>query len=128
MDILIVDDDLEILSALARGLRAAGHTVTAARDGVAALEAARATPPQVILADVMMPGLNGFQLCRRLRQLPETAAVPVLLMSTKTDPADHFWSGEVGARALLLKPVELPEALAQLAAAVRAAASAGAAG
>jgi DNA-binding response OmpR family regulator len=119
MDILLVDDDVEILTGLGRGLRAAGHSVATARDGLAGLDAALATPPQVILADVMMPGLNGFQLCRRLRADPRTAAVPILLMSGKVDPVDHYWAGEVGARALIPKPLATPDVLASIEAAAR---------
>lgn len=113
--ILLVDDDLEVLAGLARGLREAGHSVATARDGLVALDAARANPPDVILADVMMPGLNGYQLCRRLRQHTETARVPVFLMSEKVDPADQLWAREVGARELIAKPVEPAHALARLA-------------
>ena len=114
LEILLVDDDLEVLTGLARGLRAAGHSVAVARDGLAALEQLRATRPDLILADVMMPGLNGYQLCRKLRAQPDTAAVPVFLMSGKVDPADELWAREVGARALLAKPLALADALPQL--------------
>lgn len=114
IEILLVDDDFEVLADLGRALREAGHTVAVARDGLTALDAARAKPPDVVLADVTMPGLNGFQLCRRLRTLAETAHVPVFLMSGKADAADQLWAREVGARALLAKPIDPAEALAQL--------------
>lgn len=116
LEILVVDDDLEVLATLARGLRASGHSVAVARDGLVALDTARASRPDVIIADVRMPGLNGFQLCRRLRQTAETRDVPVLLMSDKVEPVDQLWASEVGARALLAKPLEAKDALAQLAA------------
>lgn len=115
IEILLVDDDLEVLAELGRALREAGHSVTVARDGLAALDTARGKPPDVVLADVMMPGLNGFQLCRRLRALAQTSHVPVLLMSGKVDAADLLWAREVGARALLAKPLAPAEALARLA-------------
>ncbi len=114
IEILLADDDFEVLAELGRALREAGHSVAVARDGLAALDSARAKPPDVILADVTMPGLNGFQLCRRLRTFVETAHVPVVLMSGKADAADQLWAREVGARALLAKPLDLSEALAQL--------------
>jgi len=115
LSLLLVDDDPEPLARLARGLRAAGHAVAVARDGDEALAAARAAPPDAILAGVTLPGLNGFQLCRRLHAAAETAHVPVFLMSTRADPAEHLWAGEVGAAALLAKPLDPREALARFA-------------
>jgi two-component system alkaline phosphatase synthesis response regulator PhoP len=119
LEILIVDDDLEVLATLSRGLRASGHSVAVARDGLVALDTARTSRPDVIIADIRMPGLNGFQLCRRLRQTAETRDVAVFLMSDKVEPVDHLWANEVGARALLAKPLEAAHALAQLATIVR---------
>ena len=113
--ILIADDDLEVVSTLARGLRAAGHTVTTARDGVGALDTARTSRPDVIIANVRLPGLNGFQLCRRLGQLDETRDLTVLLMSEKVEAVDQLWASEVGARALLPTPLEAADALPLLA-------------
>lgn len=103
--VLLVDDDLAVLGELSRGLRAAGHSVTTARDGLDALELATTAPPDVIVADVVMPGLNGYQLCRRLRQHPATATTPVVLMADTAGAADRLWATEVGARTLLAKPV-----------------------
>lgn len=119
--VLVVDDDLAVLGELSRALRAAGHAVTTARDGLAALEQATAAPPDAVLADVVMPGLNGFQLCRRLRQHPATAQLPVVLMGDNVSPADRHWAAEVGARELLGKPVAAERALAALGAVTEAA-------
>ena len=119
LEILIVDDDLEVLATLSRGLRASGHSVAVARDGLVALDTARTSRPDVIIADIRMPGLNGFQLCRRLRQTAETRDVTVFLMSEKAEAVDHLWASEVGARALFAKPLDAAGALAQLATIVR---------
>ncbi len=114
--VLLVDDDLAVLGELSRGLRAAGHSVTTARDGLDALELATTTPPDVVLADVVMPGLNGYQLCRRLRAHPATAATPVVLMGDTLGAADRLWAAEVGARELIAKPVAVDLATAAVAA------------
>jgi|MudIll2142460700_1097286.scaffolds.fasta_scaffold09921_2 DNA-binding response OmpR family regulator len=114
LEILVVDDDVEVLAELVRGLRASGHSVAVARDGLVALDTARTSRLDVIIADVRMPGLNGYQLCRRLRQAADTAGVAVFLMSDKVEPVDRLWATEVGARALFAKPLDAAEALAQL--------------
>jgi CheY-like chemotaxis protein len=114
--VLLVDDDLAVVSELSRGLRAAGHSVTTARDGLDAFELATTTLPDVILADVVMPGLNGYQLCRRLRQHAPTAATPVVLMGDIVNAADRLWAAEVGARELIAKPVAVSVATAMVAA------------
>lgn len=115
LEILIVDDDLEVLATLSRGLRASGHSVAVARDGLVALDTARTSRPDVIIADIRMPGLNGFQLCRRLRQTAETRDVTVFLMSDKVEAVDHLWASEVGARALFAKPLDAADALRAIA-------------
>lgn len=104
--ILIVDDEPDLRMALARSLKAAGYDVSVAHDGEAALAEVAKSSPDLILSDVMMPGLNGFQTTRKLKESEGSASIPVLLMSAKTDPADRFWAEEVGAVALLKKPLD----------------------
>lgn len=112
--ILIVDDDPEVIEALGRVLRKAAYATASAPDGETALREIATTRPALVLSDVLMPGMNGFQCCRELKASPDTADIPVILMSGKTDPADHFWAKEVGARVLLRKPVEVPQLLAEI--------------
>jgi CheY-like chemotaxis protein len=115
--ILLVDDEIENLELYGRILRAAGHEVSTARSGEECLRNVEAALPDLIVSDVVMPGLNGFQLCRRLKQSTSTRDVPVLLVSGKVDPADTFWAQETGAVALLAKPIDrlqLTEAVAAL--------------
>lgn len=112
--ILIVDDDPEVLEALGRSLRRANYRTSSAPDAETALREIAASPPAVIVCDILMPGINGFQCCRELKAKPETAGIPVILMSGKTDPADHFWAKEVGARILLKKPVEVARLLSEI--------------
>jgi formate hydrogenlyase transcriptional activator len=121
--ILVVDDDADHLAALGRSLRLAGYTVTLARDGESALEEVGKVRPALVLSDVLMPGLNGFQTCRKLKENPATKELPVILMSAKTDPADHFWASEVGALVLVPKPIDMPQLIERIAAALKPGAS-----
>ncbi len=107
--VLIVDDEPDLLAALARSIKAAGYEVVTARDGLVAISEVETLAPDLILCDVMMPGLNGFQTTRKLKENVLSAVIPVLLMSAKADPADHFWAQEVGAVALLKKPLDTRE-------------------
>jgi twitching motility two-component system response regulator PilH len=116
--ILLVDDEFELVEALSRVLRTAGYVVRTARDGESAIEEVKQHAPDLILSDVMMPGTNGYQMCRKLKQDPTTREVPVLLMSFKAEPADQFWAQQVGAIALLQKPVENRELIQRIAAAL----------
>jgi CheY-like chemotaxis protein len=104
--ILVVDDDVEVLEDLDRALRAAGYDAATARSGEDALLEAQQSEPDLIVADVIMPGLNGFQMCRKLKAEPATRDIPVILISGKVDPADRFWAQETGALALFPKPVD----------------------
>jgi DNA-binding response OmpR family regulator len=113
--ILIVDDDPEMLTAVGRAVRRAGYRTVVASDGAAALAEIATNPPALVVSDVLMPpGINGFQLCRKLKGAETTRATPVILMSGKTDPVDHFWAEEVGARLLLRKPLDLTRLLAEI--------------
>ena len=98
-----------------RALRRAGFTTSTAPDGESALREVLVVKPALVVSDVLMPGINGFQVCRQLKANPDTAAIPVIMMSGKTDPADHFWAEEVGARILLRKPVDDSRLLAEIA-------------
>ncbi len=107
--ILIVDDEPDLLAALVRSVKAAGFDVSTARDGESALSEVAKKAPDLILSDVIMPGLNGFQTTRKLKESEASASIPVLLMSAKVGPADTFWAEEVGAVALLKKPLDTRE-------------------
>ncbi|MFN8647154.1 MAG: response regulator [Gemmatimonadales bacterium] len=104
---LIIEDDPDQRRLLERMLGASGWRVEAAPDGEAGLALAAERRPDVIVLDVMMPRLNGYQTCRRLKAEPVTAAIPVVIVTTKDQPADEFWAREVGADAFLAKPVDV---------------------
>lgn len=107
--ILIADDNRDLLEILVARFRALGFEVVSAHNGAAALETAKREQPEVAVLDVMMPELNGFQVCRRLREDDDLGDMPVVLLTAKDTEADQFWGLEVGADLYLTKPVEPAE-------------------
>ena len=107
--VLVIEDDPDQRRLLERMLSASGWRVEAAPDGEAGLRLAAERRPDVIVLDVMMPRLNGYQACRRLKAEPATASVPIVIVTTKDQPADEFWAREVGADAFLAKPVDVQQ-------------------
>ena len=111
-NILIIDDsptDVQVFTTL---LERAGHQVTAVNSAEDGIERARATLPQVIIMDVIMPGMNGFQATRTLTRDASTANVPIIMISTKSMETDRVWGLRQGARAFITKPVHENELLA----------------
>jgi PleD family two-component response regulator len=109
--VLIVDDDPQARRLLCRLLEATGHRVTEAGDGKTALDAVRREPPDVILLDVVMPALNGFEVCRRVKSDPATALIHILMITSLTDREHRLKAIECGANDFLTKPVEREEVL-----------------
>lgn len=112
--VLVIEDDPDQRRFLERMLGTSGYRVVSAADGEAGLAAAASAHPDVIVLDVMMPRMNGYQVCRALKQEPATAGVPVVFLTTKDQPADEFWATEVGADAFLTKPVEFQTLLDEI--------------
>lgn len=112
--VLVIEDDPDQRRFLERMLGTSGYRVVSAADGEAGLAAAASTRPDVVVLDVMMPRLNGYQACRALKQNPATAGVPVVILTTKDQPADEFWATEVGADAFLTKPIEIQTLLDEI--------------
>ena len=112
--VLVVEDDPDQRRLLERMLVGSGWRVATAPDGETGLGAARKHPPDAIVLDVMMPRLNGFQTCRQLKADPLTAAIPVVICTSKDQPADQYWANEVGADAFLAKPVDIGRLLQML--------------
>ena len=106
--VLVIDDDVVERELLQRCLAAAGYRVLLASDVEAGLDVAERQAPDLILLDVVMPNLNGFQTCRRLRQQPGTAATPIVMLTSKDQDADRYWADQVGVSAYLTKPVDIP--------------------
>jgi DNA-binding response OmpR family regulator len=114
--ILIVEDDLTLLDTLEYNLSNAGYTVLTASDGLTALETARAEQPDLIVLDVLLPGMDGFEVCRILRR---EMTVPILMLTARTDEVDRVVGLEMGADDYLTKPFSMRELLARVKALLR---------
>lgn len=114
--VLVVDDEPSIVELAAFNLRRAGFDVVTAADGPAALEAVRSLSPQVVVLDVMLPGLDGFEVCRQLRAW---SAVPVLMLTARKEEVDRVVGLEIGADDYLTKPFSPRELVARVKALVR---------
>jgi twitching motility two-component system response regulator PilH len=104
--ILVVDDSPTENFKISGVLKRHGHEVLAAESGEQALQVARDSQPDLILMDIVMPGLNGFQATRQLTRDPATSAIPVVMLTAKSQEADRIWGERQGARGYLVKPVE----------------------
>ncbi|OOC09216.1 MULTISPECIES: response regulator [Thioalkalivibrio] len=103
--ILIIDDSPTEIHVLRTMLEKNGYSVSTAASGEEGVETARAQVPDLVLMDVVMPGLNGFQATRELSKQEETANVPVVVVSTKDQATDRVWAMRQGARDYITKPV-----------------------
>jgi DNA-binding NarL/FixJ family response regulator len=112
--ILVVDDDPFIARLLEIELKAAGYDVRVASDGERALELARERCPELVLADVMMPNMDGFELTRRLRLDSRTASVSVIMLTARGLSADKLEGFSVGADDYIVKPFDLGEFIARV--------------
>jgi putative two-component system response regulator len=107
--ILIVDDEPANVQVFSRLMIRCGYEVLTAANGEAALESVTRHRPDVVLLDVHMPGLDGFEVCRRLKSDPQTRLTPVVLITTLTSSEDRVRGIEAGADDFLLKPPSIPE-------------------
>ena len=110
---LVVDDSPELRLVLTSLFKSLGASVVTARDGESGLAIARENRPDIICLDLMLPTVSGLEVCRRLRQSPETADVPVLMVSARRFPQDRAEARHAGADAYLTKPIDREEFLAQ---------------
>jgi DNA-binding response OmpR family regulator len=114
--ILIVEDELSLQETLAYNLKKHGYEVEVAGDGTSALDCARNSKPDLILLDIMLPGMDGFEVCRRLRTEMST---PVLMLTARDDEIDRVVGLEVGADDYLTKPFSMRELIARVKAMLR---------
>lgn len=112
--ILIVDDSETQLYALRKMLEGAGHEVFAAENGPDGIDMAVSESPDVILMDVVMPDMSGFQATRKLARKPETANIPVVFVTTKDQESDRVWGMRQGAADYITKPVDRKHLLATI--------------
>lgn len=103
--ILLVDDERDIVDLLAYTFRQQGWQPVTALSGEEALICARTEKPDLIVLDILMPGMDGFEVYRRLRQIPETASIPVLFLTARSEDVDQIVGLELGAEDYIVKPV-----------------------
>lgn len=114
--VLVVDDSPTERFFLTDILRKQGYEVITAENGEQGVAVARAEMPDLVLMDVVMPGLNGFQATRQLSRDPLTSAIPVIMCTTKNQETDRIWGMRQGAVEYLVKPVNATELLSKIAA------------
>jgi len=117
--VLVAEDDPDIANLVADYLRREGWTATIATTGTDALTAIRTTPPDLVILDVMLPGTNGFEICRAMRSASATATVPVIMLTARTDEFDRIHGLELGADDYVSKPFSPKELVARVKALIR---------
>lgn len=111
--VLLVDDAKVNLDILVEGLKS-DHKLSLALNGETALQTAARTPPDLVLLDIVMPGMDGYEVCRRLRQMPETAEVPIMFLSSLEEIQNKTLGFEAGANDYLTKPFDMLEVKARV--------------
>jgi twitching motility two-component system response regulator PilH len=104
--ILIVDDSPTQTLSLAKILKKHGHEIITAKDGMEGVAIAKEEVPDLILMDVVMPKVNGFQATRQITKHPATSHIPVILVTTKDQETDKIWGERQGAKGYVVKPVD----------------------
>jgi DNA-binding response OmpR family regulator len=117
--ILIVEDDRDIAELLQRYLTRAGHVTDALGDGGEALAFVRARVPDLVILDLMLPGVDGLEVCRTLRRGPETRALPIIMLTARTEESDRVAGLELGADDYVTKPFSPSELVARVGALLR---------
>ncbi len=113
-EILIVDDKPANLRLLSQMLADRGYIVRAVKSGTRALESIRATPPNLILLDIKMPGMDGYEVCRQLKELPETRSIPVIFISALNEIQNKVQGFNVGGVDYITKPFQYEEVIARV--------------
>ena len=114
MRILAVDDNPEVREYLAARFSGPDTEVVTAEDGAQALKSAFERPPDLILLDLMMPGMTGFEVCRQLREDPRTRSVPIIILTVKTEMEDRMKGMRSGADFYATKPIDVDWLLSKI--------------
>jgi two-component system, OmpR family, alkaline phosphatase synthesis response regulator PhoP len=117
--VLVVEDDRDIAELISHYLQKAGHIVETVASGSAVLPRVRSTPPDAIVLDLMLPGMDGLLVCQALRGDPTTAAIPVIMLTARGDEADRIKGLELGADDYVTKPFSPKELTARVGALLR---------
>jgi twitching motility two-component system response regulator PilH len=112
--VLVVDDSWTDLTLMASPLREGGFEVITAVDGDEAVEKVLTEQPQCVLLDIVLPRQNGFQVCRRLKQMDQSRHIPIILVSGKNTPLDVRWGLQQGADLYITKPFSKEELLSSV--------------
>ena len=112
--VLIVDDSPTEVHVLKGILEKGGHSVASADNAEDGIKQAKAVKPDVVLMDVVMPGMNGFQATRALTKDPETQHIPIIIVTTKDQETDRVWGMRQGAKDYVTKPVDAADLLAKV--------------
>ncbi len=114
LQVLVVDDEPDLRELIEYNLTQSGHAVSSAGDGITAIELALSTVPDVIVLDVMMPGLNGIEVAKRLRNQTETASIPIIMLTAKAEEIHELEGLDAGADDYITKPFSMPVLLARI--------------
>lgn len=117
--ILVADDEKDIVELVAFNLEREGFTVFKAYDGQKAWERVNTEKPDLVILDLMMPELSGMEVCARLRRQETTAALPIIMLTAKSDPVDKILGLEIGADDYITKPFHIRELIARVRAVLR---------
>ncbi|EPR35075.1 two component transcriptional regulator, winged helix family [Alkalidesulfovibrio alkalitolerans DSM 16529] len=117
--ILVVEDDEDILHLLQFNLESSGYEVVTAMDGAQALAKARRHHPELVLLDLMLPGMDGFEVCKELKKLPETAKTPIIMLTARGEEVDRIVGLELGADDYVVKPFSPREIILRVKAILR---------
>ncbi len=107
--VLVVEDSVTQREMIEDLLKGSGLTVKTASDGVEALEQMQGVCPDIVVMDIVMPRMNGYELCRRIKTDPKTERVPVVMCSSKGEEFDRYWGMKQGADAYIAKPFQPQE-------------------
>ncbi len=107
--VLVIEDSVTQREMISNLLRGSGLTVIEASDGVEALEKIQGNLPDLVVLDIVMPRMNGYEVCRRLKADPKTQHVPVVMCSSKGEEFDRYWGMKQGADAYVAKPFQPTE-------------------
>lgn len=114
LQVLVVDDEPDLRELIEYNLVQSGHSVLSAGDGITAIELALSSVPDVIVLDVMMPGLNGIEVAKRLRNQTETASIPIIMLTAKAEEIHELEGLNAGADDYITKPFSMPVLLARI--------------
>lgn len=107
--ILIVDDDPKDIETVKKILEGQGHQTSSAENGEQGIQKAQELKPDLIVMDIVMPGLNGFKTTRKITKNPDTKTIPIIALSSKNQDSDKAWAKMQGATEYLVKPVKADE-------------------